>query len=442
MAPLEAQAAPEAAAGASHGTAAEPDSSNLAAEAQEPEVVKTCRAVFEPTAEEIARHEVTHEPYRAWCPACVAGRGVDDKHTSSDHTEDALPTIGLDYGYLGEREDASPILCGKDSKHRWFFGEVMPFKGTQHPWCAKHVAHLIGLAGHKRLIMRTDGEPAIASLRQAVAAILASQHGVEVVPERPVVGDSKSNGLSEHAVREVKAKVRTLRHALEKKLGVRIDMSNAVLPWMVRHAAALINRGRPGVDGRTAYELRYGKPFRMQIPMLGERVLWLSAGKRASRLEDRYKPGIFLGLEDGTNEYLVGIDTGVSAARALRRQRAETQWDTTLFEALCGTPWRRKPQEEDPEASVGPLPRVVIEAPAVVPEEQLPKEPGTRAPERQGRQVYIRRNVELEKYGKTDGCPGCVAAELGTRTAVTHTAECRARIQRAMDADPDMQGRM
>jgi hypothetical protein len=47
------------------------------------------------------------------------------------------------------------------------------------------------------------------------------------------------------------------------------------------------------------------------------------------------------------------------------------------------------------------------------------------------RQVYIRKNVELEKYGYTDFCRGCVAAALDQK-AKPHTPECRARILEEM----------
>eukprot|EP00971_Amphidinium_carterae_P306576 6092323-Amphidinium_carterae.1 len=37
------------------------------------------------SAEEIAAHENTHLPYRAWCFACVRGRGVALRHERVDH---------------------------------------------------------------------------------------------------------------------------------------------------------------------------------------------------------------------------------------------------------------------------------------------------------------------------------------------------------------------
>ena len=50
----------------------------------------------------------------------------------------------------------------------------------------------------------------------------------------------------------------------------------------------------------------------------------------------------------------------------------------------------------------------------VVPEDELPPRlPREREAEVAPRRVYIRRNVELRKYGFTQGCRGCMAAETG-----------------------------
>ena len=44
------------------------------------------------------------------------------------------------------------------------------------------------------------------------------------------------------------------------------------------------------------------------------------------------------------------------------------------------------------------------------------------------RRFQIRRCVELVRYGYTQGCPGCSAAEKGV-AAVNHSEECRERIK-------------
>ena len=255
------------------------------------------RAPHMPTQAEVAAHEITHEPYRDWCRACVAGRGLADKHVQADHSEVALPTVAFDYGYLGDREEeCSPILCGKDRDSRWYYGILMPCKGTQDAYCAKQTTTELSLAGHRRFVLRSDGEPAILALRTLVCAKLAGEHGQETVVETSPVGDSQGNGLAEQAVREVKAKTRTLKFHTEELVGVRIGNDSTVLPWLVKHAVAMINRGRKGPDGRTAWELRHGRPYRRELAMFGEKILYQPVGKRPSRLDPRFIPGIFFGV--------------------------------------------------------------------------------------------------------------------------------------------------
>ena len=50
------------------------------------------------------------------------------------------------------------------------------------------------------------------------------------------------------------------------------------------------------------------------------------------------------------------------------------------------------------------------------------------------RRVYIRRGVELQKYGYTDGCEGCEATKEKTKM-YGHTVECRERLETAMLQD-------
>ena len=57
------------------------------------------------------------------------------------------------------------------------------------------------------------------------------------------------------------------------------------------------------------------------------------------------------------------------------------------------------------------------------------------------RRVYIRRDVEIRKYGVTIGCPGCMVITVGT-TAQGHSDECRARIAQKMLEDVTGEGAM
>jgi len=232
----------------------------------------------EPTAAERLEHEILHEPYRAWCQACVSGRGRYEYHRSRDHAEDAIPTIGVDYGYLASRARASeeglvdsgaddgdlggsPVLCGRCSADGWLDGYVLPAKGVEHPYCIDALTSVVKGCAFRRVLLKGDNEPAILALTQRTAAALRTETAIEVTLDPARQGDKDANGLAEGAVKEVKAKVRTLKYATEKLLGVHLTADHPVLPFLVMMACSTVNRGRRGVDGRTPYERRYGKPW-------------------------------------------------------------------------------------------------------------------------------------------------------------------------------------
>ena len=59
---------------------------------------------------------------------------------------------------------------------------------------------------------------------------------------------------------------------------------------------------------------------------------------------------------------------------------------------------------------------------------------------RSPRQLQLRKNVELKKYGLTKGCPRCERIR-GKRPEAgsEHSPECRKRIEDAIRADPESQ---
>ena len=100
-------------------------------------------------------------------------------------------------------------------------------------------------------------------------------------------------------------------------------------------------------------------------------------------------------------------------------------WDIELLLAVKGLPWDLR--RADLAA------RIRLAAPEVPPEHVLPPPVGEPAGPR-ARRVYIRRDVEIRKYGVTVGCPGCMAVTAET-TAQGHSDECRARIEQKMLED-------
>jgi hypothetical protein len=83
------------------------------------------------------------------------------------------------------------------------------------------------------------------------------------------------------------------------------------------------------------------------LPPFGEKVLYLEAGKLKSQLQDRWHEGIFLGVQDRSDEVLVGTREGVFKARTLRRLDGVQRRDPDLVKSLRGVPWQPVPGEEN-----------------------------------------------------------------------------------------------
>ena len=125
--------------------------------------------------------------------------------------------------------------------------------------------------------------------------------GWRFVPEASYK-DSQGNGLAEHAVREVKSKTRQLVFQLKERWGKTLAPDAAAMTWLVMYAALQVNAARRGPDGRTAWELRYGRPFRRQVADFGEKVLWHPAGPPDRGAVERVFGGCFLGVVVGRDD--------------------------------------------------------------------------------------------------------------------------------------------
>ena len=66
--------------------------------------VKRLPDVSMPCAAEIEVHNLTHLPFRDWCPCCVQGKAVSYPHTKRKKEENEVPVISSDYMGLKRRD--------------------------------------------------------------------------------------------------------------------------------------------------------------------------------------------------------------------------------------------------------------------------------------------------------------------------------------------------
>ena len=191
-----------------------------------------------------------------------------------------------------------------------------------------------------KVILKTDNEPAILTLRALVLAKL----DVKVLEEEPQPHESQSNGAVENGVKLTEGLLRVHLLALERKLGHRVPSKHPLLAWLVEHVADVATKYLRGADGRTAYERLFGKQVHEEGLEFGEQVLWR---KRASKdmnvlLEARWEEGLWLGRSWGTPHHRIGDSDSVWEARAVQRRPETQRWRPDLLGAVRATPWRNQ----------------------------------------------------------------------------------------------------
>ena len=206
-----------------------------------------------PSEREVAEHNISHFPFRDWCPHCIRGRGLNQQHRQGKKCAENrdIPVIGMDYGFLvkkkgeyGHEEDVEgqkndgrkiePMLVMKDSKYGGMKSFLVPSKGISEPWVVKKCIQWIDFVGANRIVLKVDQEKSIVALAKEVK--IARGQGAETAIEHPEAGESQSHGMTERAVGVAEGLVRTYLHALEARIGGSIDSRFAVFRWLVEHA--------------------------------------------------------------------------------------------------------------------------------------------------------------------------------------------------------------
>ena len=175
----------------------------------------------------------------------------------------------------------------------------------------------IGLP-NERIILKADQETSMTDIQQAVAK-LRKGHGSAIEQSR--VGDSNSNSRIERVIQDFKGLTRALRSALEAKIGGKIQLSDPIVPFIVRHAAHIINVSRVREDGRTAWQKMKGRRSNTKMLPFGEVILFKipQTQKRIGSFEDRWEEGCWIGVVPRSGEHLVAAATGVYKVGTIKR---------------------------------------------------------------------------------------------------------------------------
>ena len=235
-------------------------------EDEEEEEARRAKSVTDPrvpSKTEVDEHNLTHLPFRSWCPWCIQGkaRNVFHKRQGGEHHD--VPHMVVDYCFLGDKEDEETLVVqvARDLDSKFLFSHAVPRKGLAHVHGAEELIKDIDDLGYGKMILKTDNEPAMKTLQEEVR----SRREAQTILENSPIGESQSNGIAERAVQALSEQVRTLRVALSNRTGVLLSAKHPVTAWLVEHAGELISRFHVGKDGKTAYERAKGKTFKKGV---------------------------------------------------------------------------------------------------------------------------------------------------------------------------------
>ena len=308
-------------------------------EQQEAKRAKGVPTPQQPTEQERREHELTHLPYRSWCPTCVQSKGRQDNHPKQTSKTPVIQVDLMYYKALGEKQTTS-VLTAVDVETGMCMAVQLEDK-TQHvQYLSVCLQQFLMECGRTHAILnntvlQSDQEDFIISLLKMVATAMGSNIAVRQAPAYT----SQAQGSVERFHRTLAGQVRALKLQLETNYGIKLNSKHPIMPWLVKHAAYLLNRYSIHSDGNTSYYRRWGKEHKTPICEFGETVLYmLPTAKQMPKMEARFYPAIWLGKDNSTNENILGISNKVVKARTIRRQIKPDKYNKQLMDIINSSP--------------------------------------------------------------------------------------------------------
>ena len=149
---------------------------------------------------------------------------------------------------------------------------------------------------------------------------------------------SQTQGSVEWFHRTLLGQVRALKLQLENNYGTHLTSKHPIMPWMVKHAAYLLNRYAVHAGGNASYYRRWNKEHMTPICEFGETVLhMLPTAKHRPKMEARFFQAIWLGKDTSTNENILGISKQIVKARTIRRQTKPEKYNKQMMDIIDST---------------------------------------------------------------------------------------------------------
>ena len=135
------------------------------------------------------------------------------------------------------------------------------------------------------------------------------------------------------------SKVKSGRCALDSKYKPEFSENHILIPWLVSYASSVVNKFTIDTGGKTAHERCRGRKFNRQLPEFGECVMFHKtlSKKHGEKLMPRWESGIYLGINESSQELIMGTALGAGKASEFKRKGSdEESWNSKSYRRCKG----------------------------------------------------------------------------------------------------------
>ena len=295
-----------------------------------------------PSQEERLLHEVTHLPYKAWCPHCTMMKAVPDQHRSLPEGVREYPTISFDMSYTGYECTNEPAESEKDKlaclivhcSHTDAIAAVpLPDKSAPSmKHAAVEVVCFCQLLGHTEVELKCDNEPSMLLL-QGLALNARKRLGFKTRIKNPPVGAHQANGQVEKSVDVIRSLANVMLSMARERLGIEIGVKHPLFSWAFVHSAWCYSRYHVKA-GLTAHErasrARYNGKL---VPFAEPGYAYV---KPLQKENPKWEMSIFLSKSSTSDMFIVGTAQGIRLTKSVRRTGQPWKVEHKLAESLKG----------------------------------------------------------------------------------------------------------
>ena len=181
-----------------------------------------------PNDKEVQKHNLTHLPYKPWCPACVSYRARADKQIRDNQTTaSSVPCISFDFAYtksMSDREDeqvGTMVALVYIDSQTGFLGCVPVRSKGQYSLMVQELVSFPQLLGYTEVVYRADNEP---TARQLLKLVVDTRLRMGL-PTRSSTPPpySHGNALAENCIARIRGLTGSLMFSLFEQLNMKFS---------------------------------------------------------------------------------------------------------------------------------------------------------------------------------------------------------------------------